>query len=252
MFGSLFFFAQVALTPLNLHEHYTYMGRGEQVKVYRSEEFKTCIKILDPHPCKDERYISFKGVLKRIRKRAIEEKKANTSYNIAFNSLRDETGLLGIYLKKEKLFSKPLEIIDEKGLMRTIDLNKTPFILQECMIPFEEALNIALNSGQKEAERLISASFEVMESILKKGYILKDSDLLKNWGLSPKGPLIIDAGQFNKLLSRNRAYRIQKMFAKSLLKLVMRYPQLSDHAGHLMRAKSAWWSESASLGSSPS
>lgn len=252
MFGSLLLLAQIALTPGFSSDHYYYMTRGDQVKVYRSKDFTTCLKLIDPQPCKESGYISFKGALKQMKKRRAEEKKAYKSYKIAFDSLRDETGIREIHLKREKCYKKPLWTLDEKGRVEFIDLNKTPFILQEWTLPFDEALESALKTSQTEAENLLTEAFDIMESLLKKGYLLKDPNLLKNWGVAANGPLIVDLGQFCEIPSKRPAYRIEKMFAKSVFKLVMRYPQLSDHVGHLIRAKSAWWSESASSGSSPS
>lgn len=170
---------------------FSYLGKGSQaiafesadgryvLKFFLMEHFHTKVRIRSPFR---------KLPAPRIRWDVLER------YTIAFQELKEETGLVAIHLSANTTDLPSCTLKDPKGHLHVIDLNRFSFLVQKkgsCITDQFHQLSL-------EQQRHVASSLEALTtSLARKGfYNLRASFKDENFALLDDKALIIDVGNF--------------------------------------------------------
>jgi hypothetical protein len=153
-----------------------------------------------------------------------------SSIHLAYENLRDETGLLYLHLNPTDLLRKTLTLYDACGIAHSVDLDTSKFFLQKRAIPLENHF-AALQKKKAEAEAKLSIDslVQLLTGRCKKGF--SDRDIVnRNFGYIGTQAIEIDSGSFRKN-SRMRQpwiYKQELFYATLELKswLKKNYPEM--------------------------
>lgn len=197
-----------------LEQTFHYLGRGRQCFAFASNDGKYVLKLPRTDIYKTPFWArvlpvqSYRFQLEA--KRRIREKFILNSFQISFDELKRETGLLAIHLGQSPSKGKKLTLIDASGSKHRLPLEKTSFVLQYKQPILMEAFSAALQKGApKEAERILDALLIVVVERAKKGILNRDRSFLRNYGFDGEKAYQIDVGSFfrNQNLDPIAAYQ---------------------------------------------
>lgn len=188
--------------PTLLTQTYHYLDCGSQSYVFVSEDGKTILKLFKFQHMRTPPWLNIfpsAGRLgeKRAKKREILEK-TFTSYSIAYDYLREETGLLYLHLAKTDHLKQQLTIIDKIGRHHTLDLDAIEFILQKRGTLAYDTINTWMKQGEvKKAEEGICNLLKLATYRCQLGIFDKDPDFSTNFGFIGETPFQIDLGRLS-------------------------------------------------------
>lgn len=119
------------------------------------------------------------------------------SCKISFDKLREETGTLYLHLNKTDHFKKSLTLIDNIGVVHSIDLDTTRFLLQkkgELVYPY--LTKLMKNGEEAKAKRAIQSLLNLIVSRSQKGIANTDALMVQNFGFIEERAVEIDTGSF--------------------------------------------------------
>jgi hypothetical protein len=193
-----------------LDQPYRYLGSGGQCFAFVSQDNRYVIKFFKT------RFVKFGSLTfqtlpffpEAARKRKIEKalfklRRDFTSYIIASDDLKEETGVLYIHLNKTTDLNKKLRITDKLGIKRTLELDRFEFAIQgraELAYPYIDSL-----IQKKELDKAKAALCSLIDISLarcKKGIYDEDAKIERNFGFLDDKPIFIDIGRFVKDPSR--------------------------------------------------
>lgn len=190
-----------------LDQPYHYLASGGQAIVFLSADQRYVIKFFDqkrfqlrflaryfPDGCFNAKKLA------RMRwKRSNKKQRDFTSYQLAFEELKHETGLLYVHLNPTEWLIRPFTLVDRLAIAHQMDLNQCAFVLQkraELVYPYLERL-IACGEKQQAKEALLSL-LELFARRCDKEIDDSPPDLDKNFGFIDHQAVQIDAGRFTK------------------------------------------------------
>ena len=155
------------------------------------------------------------------------------SIKLAYNELKEETGLLYLHLNSTDYLHQILTLCDGNGIRHEIDLDSARFYLQKSVIPFERHLTrLHKENKLNEAKASIDSLLELILIRCKKGFA--DRDVFpKNFGFINNQAIEIDTGSFHKdsQMQKESAYKKELFYASLELKrwLKKNYPELVSY-----------------------
>jgi len=163
--------------------------------------------------------------------------KTFTSYKIAYEEMKEETGLVYLQLNKTDTLQQPLVIIDNLGISHRLDLSKMEFLVQKRASLFYPFLEKTIQEkGLESAKKTVSDLVDFLVIRNKKEIFDKDPDLTTNFGFLDDEIIQIDIGRFRKdpqrkdlVVYHDEILRITDQFNKWLK---IHYPVLSEHLEH--------------------
>ncbi|MGE5196234.1 MAG: hypothetical protein ACM3JI_02765 [Anaerolineae bacterium] len=190
-----------------LSQPYTYFSRGGQSFVFLSKDEQYVIKFfkqraftvpkwfnLVPIPFILDRYKQKKRFV-----RADKLRRDFTSYKIAFDELKKETGIVYVHLNKTSHLNKSLKIIDKIGIEHFLDLDHFDFVVQRKAELVYDRISRQMRQGDiSGAKKTIASAFNLILSRCKKGYHDRDPNLRTNCGFIGDQPIKIDVGRLLK------------------------------------------------------
>ncbi len=190
-----------------LAQKFTYLAQGGQSFVFVSEDHKYVLKLfkLDrrsmpyqfsswPLPSFARNYFK-----KKEQKLASKLERDFTSYQIAFDELKEESGLVLVHLNKTHEPHLKTTIIDPLNIAHHLDLSKMEFILQrkaEGIYPYLD--NLLENQEIDKAKSLIDGIITSVIHRSKKGILDEDAVIHRNFGVLDGKVIFIDIGRFVK------------------------------------------------------
>jgi hypothetical protein len=203
-----------------LKQKFHYSGKGAQSYVFVSEDGKFILKF-------------FKFHHHRSPKKQQKLENLFEGYKIAFQELKEESGLLFVHLNKTSHLKTSITILDRLNIEHHLDADQTEFILQkraELVLPtlkdFLEKRNL---QGAKQA--LVSL-VGLLQHLKQKGIEDFDPHLTKNFGFIEGKAVQIDCG--NLVKTQNRVKTKEK--GGSLKKwLAEESPELAESFQNLMQ-----------------
>lgn len=185
---------------INLSQPFYYIGCGAQTFAFASDDL--VIKFYRHHRAGHPLALFaplFPRLQQTIAKRQAKRQKDFASFRLAYDHLRDETGLVCIHLGKTNQLNQKITIYDKLGIAHEIDLDQMEFIIQKRATPFYTTLEKWIDSGQWEkAERGIRELVALLRNRCEKGIFDKDPDLRTNFGFLDDHPIQIDIGRFKE------------------------------------------------------
>ncbi len=189
--------------PQNLlKQTFTYFDSGSQSYVFLSEDKSTVLKLFKFQHMKTPHFLDFLpsvGSLgkKREKKRAILEKTFD-SLCLAYDQMKEETGLIALHLTKTSNLKKSITIIDKIGRKHLLDLDQVEFLLQKKGTLAYAAINQWMIEGnQPTAETAVRSLLRLAVNRCQKGIFDKDPNFSTNFGYIDTTPFQIDFGRIS-------------------------------------------------------
>lgn len=222
--------------PDLLNQTYHYLGCGSQSYVFASEDGTTVFKLFKFQHMRTPPWLNFlpsKGKLgeKRAIKREVLEK-TFTSYSIAYDYLREETGLLYLHLAKTSHLKQKLTITDKIGKHHILDLDNVEFVFQKRGVLAYEAITAWMAQGEmKKAKKGIQNLLKLATHRCHLGIFDKDPDFSTNFGFVGETPFQIDFGR----LSLSDDEKNPKIFGPEMIRITRDFEEwiAKNHPGLL-------------------
>jgi hypothetical protein len=153
-----------------------------------------------------------------------------SSIKLAYDNLKEETGLLYLHLNPTDHLCQTLTLYDANNISHEIDLDSTRFFLQKRAIPLEHHFAALHKYGRdEEVKKSIDSFLHLILMRCKKGFA--DRDIFnKNFGFIGNQAIEIDTGSFhrNEQMQEPPIYKQELFFATLELKkwLKKHYPEL--------------------------
>ena len=225
-----------------LSQPFYYLGKGVQCYAFVSKDEKYVIKFLRlDRLCPSILYsqIALPSFLKKIRDERVDRKFGELSrdfisYKIAYDLLKNYTGLEYIQLNKNGPINKKITLYDKINVLHEIDLKPLQFLIQKKADLFYVGMQKMLDRGDKDKARsLITQLVEYLCLRSSMGFYDKDPDINTNFGIQDDVIMQIDVGRFRHDITRmdpqiyiNDVIRITDNFQQWL---EARDKGLSDH-----------------------
>lgn len=208
-----------------LKQPYRYLGKGCQSYVFVSEDQQYVIKFFKYQRFRPQEwlnYFSFIPTVDQYRLDKIAKKKKKledvfTSWKIAYDYLKPETGVVFVHLNKQKMFDHELVIYDKLGFEHAVNINETEFLVQKKAEMLCPTLTALVEKGeQKNAEKILSELVQMLVYENSRGFADNDHALMQNTGVIDMLPVHIDVGQFirNPIVKDPAIYH-QEIFNKT-------------------------------------
>lgn len=223
-----------------LSQPYRYLGKGCQSYVFLSDDGQYVIKFFKYQRFRLQPWLihfpSLPAIVK-YREEKIEKKREKLdrffqSWKLAFEDLKDETGLVFVHLNKTQDLQKKLQIVDKLGLSHEVDLDQMEFCVQRrADMLCTTLLNYKERGDLSSAQQLIQNLLALILSEYHRGLADNDHALMQNTGVREGKPMHVDVGQFvhNEFIKDPTVY-YQELFTKTYkFKLWLReaYPELA-------------------------
>jgi hypothetical protein len=139
------------------------------------------------------------------------------SWKVAFENLKEETGLIFVHLNKTNNLHKQMTIYDKMGRKHQIDLDQMEFCVQSrADMLCDTLLKYKEQNQHQESKALIVNLLNLILSEYNRGLADNDHALMQNTGVVNGKPIHIDVGQFvqNEAVKDPAVY-YQELFTKT-------------------------------------
>ncbi len=204
------------------HARPVYLHRG----IFSEDHSKLCGTLSD-HPLTKS---SFPWVKRWLGMREYRINRTFSSIKLAYDELKNETGLIYLHLNPTNHLQKELIIYDACGIRHKIDLDSSKFFLQKRAIPLEKHFSqLKEKQATYEAQKSIDSLIELLITRCKKGFA--DRDIVnRNFGYIGTQAIEIDSGSFlrNPRMKEPPAYKQEIFYATLELKIWLKknYPEM--------------------------
>lgn len=190
-----------------LNQPFTYIGKGAQSYVFGSEDQKYVIKFFKFKHLRPSIWIDLIppiGALKTYKDKQIQRKQrkfesAFIGYKLAYLKDKDLSGLIFVKFNPTQNVYPLLTVHDKMGLVRHIDLNTVPFIIQKRGITLRQVLKQQLEQKQvEEAIVSILKIFDLYQLEYQRGLWDHDHGVLQNAGFIHNEPAHLDVGKLTE------------------------------------------------------
>lgn len=197
-----------------LSQPFHFLGKGAQSFVFASEDGQTVIKFFRHHHLKKNSKLA----------------KDFGSYKLAYDLLRDETGLLYLHLNKTEHLNQTLDLVDKIGIHHPINLDNFEFLVQRRATLSYVALENWIRAGKiDEAKQALTGLVQLLSARSSKGLLDKDPDLNTNFGFIGVKPIQFDIGRFKKREAAADPTEIVRITDNLHQWLMARSPELDEH-----------------------
>jgi len=225
-----------------LNETFFFVGKGRQSFAFCNEKNTHVIKFLkcrrlDVDPWL--RTLSFLPIIhniyqKQLQKKCLRKEKLLNSWKIAFEVLKEESGLIYLHLNKTDSLNKQVKVVDDKGKTYLLNLDDYLFCIQRRAKPTFEGIKAEMeNHNTIKATQMISQLIVLMVDMHQKGIVNLDPYLQGNTGFLEDRAVHIDIGRFVKSESIKTPENSQKHLHNILNELSnwleSNYPELNEY-----------------------
>ncbi|HSX25817.1 MAG TPA: hypothetical protein VLE89_02275 [Chlamydiales bacterium] len=197
-----------------LDQKFHYLSRGRQCFAFASEDGKYVLKL--PRTDIYEIPLWARALPVSLKREQIcaNRKRIETylfsSFQISFEELKEQTGMIALHLGQTAPEGKQLTLVDRLGCAFHLPMEKTSFVLQHKYPILIRSFLSALEQGnRKEGERILEALVDVVVERGSKGILNRDGSFLRNYGYDGQKAYQIDIGSFfhNENLEEEEAFR---------------------------------------------
>jgi len=174
--------------PIEWPKRFHYLDKGRQAFAFESEDGKYVLKFFKS--LKMAWYMDFPFLEKN--KRRLQEKIRiyPESYYLAFDQMREETGLLAVHLGASEEKYPVITLIDKASGTHQVDLNQVPFILQK------KGNGPFLTGLEQNRTEILDQFFAMHRKRIALCIADHDRDIRRNYCWDGKELLYIDPARF--------------------------------------------------------
>lgn len=222
-----------------LDQPYDYLGKGCQSYVFLSRDGNYVVKFFKYQRFRLQPWLAYFPPLPNVvkyRQEKIEKKWLKLdgfvkSWKIAFENLKDETGLVYVHLNKTDHLMKDLLIHDKLGNSHVVNLDEMEFCVQHrATMLCDTLMEYKKQNALERSQELISKLLALILSEYRRGLADNDHALMQNTGVVHGNPIHIDVGQFVQSEKiKDPAFYSQELFTKTYkfkIWLKEAYPEL--------------------------
>lgn len=227
-----------------------YLGKGCQSYVFESEDGKYVLKFFKYQRFRPQFWLepfSFLPPVKNyIDKKMVKkyEKLAffMQAWKVAFEELKDESGLVLVHLNKSNHLQQDFVLYDKLGLKHKVPADQVEFLVQKKADGLISWIDQHMKMQQQEIVKLLLDDLvTTLVSEYSRGLSDDDPALMQNTGVYKNRPFHIDVGQFTKESRyQDPATWHQALFNKTYnfrIWLLRHYPQLGEHLTHRLESE---------------
>lgn len=225
-----------------LDQPFYYLAKGAQSYVFASADGKFVIKFFRLYHLLPPTWVTSLAFplpvmpykIRKLIDKHQELAKDFQSYKIAFETMREETGLVFLHLNKTLQKDQLLTIYDKLGIAHQLDLSQMEFLVQKkATLVYPTISELMKTEGSDAAKQAITTLIELLASRCQKGIFDKDPDLNTNFGFLGKTAVQIDIGRFRM----EEAQRSSNEHRQEIIRITdhfrqwldSNYPDLSKH-----------------------
>ncbi|MBF5059459.1 hypothetical protein [Candidatus Neptunochlamydia vexilliferae] len=188
-------------------QSYTYLGSGNHTYAFASRDGNYVIKFFKQKHMRTQSWVDYLPLpakslfypIEKIKQRTEKREKSFTSYKIAYEKLREETGLLYLHLNQGTHLGHTLTLMDQWGNPLEVKVDEMEFLVQKRATLAFDHLKMLLQKGErKRAVEAISSLLEVVAKRSQKGIYDRDLQFFKNFGFLEDQAIEIDIGEFKE------------------------------------------------------
>jgi hypothetical protein len=190
------------------NQKFTYLALGGQCFVFLSEDRRYVLKFF--------RQAKFsKPLIGDGEKRLRKKQRTFESCKLAYEQMKEETGLILLHLVANDGFQHRVTLIDQNKKTHTIELGEFEFLLQKAASPLLCALEQMKDKGDLEsAKEIIDKLFLFIERRHALKVVDFDPAIPTNFGLIEGRICQFDVGRFYALKTQEQLLRELKEFGK--------------------------------------
>jgi hypothetical protein len=224
-----------------LRQPYHYLGKGCQSYVFSSEDNKYVVKFFKYQRYRLLSWLTYFPPLPAIvkyREQKMGKKWSKLdgfvqSWKLAFENLKEETGLVFVHLNKTDHLNKQLTIYDKIGMKHIVNLDQMEFCIQKkAKMLCDVLMECQRNGDFPRAQQIVQNLLGMVLSEYARGIADNDHALMQNTGVSEGKPVHIDVGQFvfNDEVKNQEVFHQELITKTYKFKLWLRkqYPELAD------------------------
>lgn len=233
-----------------LDQPYSYLGKGAQSYVFESQDGKYVLKFFKFKHIRPSIFVEALppfGFLKQYKDKQTARKQRKlfgvfNSYKLAFDTNKDESGLIFIQLNTEGNPNRAVSITDKIGINRTISLKHYPFVIQNKGVNLRDDLNGLLAKGDVATTKVrLGQIIDLYANEYAKGVYDHDHGIMRNTGFVGDKPIHLDVGKLLRVESMrdksNARKDIEIVVANINSWVKKQYPQYSKEIGNYLDEK---------------
>lgn len=221
-----------------LFQDFNYLGSGEECIAFLSSDGKYVLKFFRTKNLTPKNWlklIPLPGLeqyrFKKIDKRILRHQELFTSYKMAYEDLREESGLVYIHLNKTKDLHMKIRLYDRMRRCYRINLDDYEFILQKKgQLVFDRLTSLMQKGDREGALEALNILLKHVVKQCKKGFIDKDIEINPNYGFVGDKVIHFDVGR----VVRDEAAQNPSYYQREVLRvgekleewLKVQYPEL--------------------------
>lgn len=189
-----------------LRQPFTYLAKGCQSYVFASRDGKYVLKLVKYQRYRNRFWLDWlaswpligQPIQNEGEHRLSKLRALFNSYHLAYNNLKEETGLVFLHLDKSPLPHSSLLLYDRLGFKHQFDADNLEFMIQKkCESVFLPTIEKMIAEGrEEEAKRLIDDLLVLLLGEYSRGWVDQDMLLTKNIGIHHGLPVKIDVGRY--------------------------------------------------------
>lgn len=184
-----------------LTQPFYYVGRGRQCFAFASSDGQYILKFPRTDIYKIPlwaRVLPFSSYRQTIEmERQCRESFVLGSFALAFDHLKEQTGVIALHIGQSQEKGKILNLVDALGCKHRLPLEKVSFVLQHKHPIWSKAFSDALQANDRaRAEKILNALLLIVAERAQKGILNRDRSFLRNYGFDGERAYQIDVGSF--------------------------------------------------------
>ncbi len=206
-----------------LSQRYHFLGHGGQGYSFISADGKYVLKLFKMHHMRVPDFIQKMSTVGRVKQlqeswmayREKKHRKIFSSCKLAYDDLKEETGLLYVHLNTTKGLHPTVRIVDRIGVEIELHIDQAPFALQKKgELAFTTFKKDLLTHNQAGLKKEIASFLRFIADRSRKGIEDTDAGLYRNYAYLEEDLIQIDIGSFR----RNNLLQEPSSMRKELLK----------------------------------
>ena len=180
-----------------LSQPFHYLACGGQAFAFASHDGRYVIKFFKHRFRKPYSYLYPYLSEKKLQKSLLKMRRDFTSYKLAYEELKEESGLVYIHLNKDVPLDLTAHITDKLGISHEIPLNDVEFVLQKrAVLAYDYIDTLVQEQNLPKLRAGFAAILKGIVSRCEKGIFDEDPKIHRNLGFIEEAPIFIDVGRF--------------------------------------------------------